>query len=106
MFNTAYWYYFYNWTVGSSTVLCESDRVEVKVIVSDESPDAPEVDATYVLCGEEDFTLGDVEVIGDHIQWYDEFGNKLGLDTLVVDGDRKSTRLNSSHVAISYAVFS
>src|SRR5690625_4118568 len=85
-FNTAYWYYFYNWTVGSSTVLCESDRVEVKVIVSDESPDAPEVDATYVLCGEEDFTLGDVEVIGDHIQWYDEFGNKLGLDTLVVDG--------------------
>src|SRR5207253_2502886 len=29
--------------------------------------------------------------------------SRLGL--LVIDGDRKSTRLNSSHVAISYAVF-
>src|SRR5690606_40992792 len=29
----------------------------------------------------------------------------LGLLTLVADLDRKSTRLNSSHVKISYAVF-
>src|SRR5690625_6889823 len=29
----------------------------------------------------------------------------LRLEGAVVDGDRKSTRLNSSHVAISYAVF-
>src|SRR5437870_7347756 len=37
-------------------------------------------------------------------------GRKLGSDLLgqtigILEGDRKSTRLNSSHVAISYAVF-
>src|SRR5207253_11454050 len=32
----------------------------------------------------------------------DRAGDALGLSTI---GDRKSTRLNSSHVAISYAVF-
>src|SRR2546422_9608269 len=30
---------------------------------------------------------------------------ELGVGLLVVDGDRKSTRLNSSHGYISYAVF-
>src|SRR5262245_19016196 len=30
---------------------------------------------------------------------------RLGLGVLDVDGDRKSTRLNSSHLGISYAVF-
>src|SRR5207249_8494302 len=34
-------------------------------------------------------------MIGVHCVWLDE----------VADGDRKSTRLNSSHVSISYAVF-
>src|SRR5437660_5536739 len=34
----------------------------------------------------------------------DNAGNRLNLAE-VVQGDRKSTRLNSSHVAISYAVF-
>src|SRR5699024_11472803 len=29
----------------------------------------------------------------------------LSMDTLEIVGDRKSTRLNSSHVSISYAVF-
>src|SRR5690625_6717393 len=32
-------------------------------------------------------------------------GRRFGLATFAVIGDRKSTRLNSSHVAISYAVF-
>src|SRR5690625_6715167 len=31
-------------------------------------------------------------------------GNEQALGDLAVGGDRKSTRLNSSHVAISYAV--
>src|SRR5207253_10604316 len=35
------------------------------------------------------------------IGWVPAFGSLLGT----VVGDRKSTRLNSSHVAISYAVF-
>src|SRR5207253_7727302 len=42
--------------------------------------------------------------------WYqpvlsDRHGQRLVLHFAHVDGDRKSTRLNSSHVAISYAVF-
>src|SRR5690606_40291361 len=41
---------------------------------------------------------GEVEVE----QGLPELGVLVGLD---VDGDRKSTRLNSSHVKISYAVF-
>src|SRR5690625_2286688 len=35
--------------------------------------------------------------------WFDGFFEHLGL--LLVREDRKSTRLNSSHVAISYAVY-
>src|SRR5207253_6707007 len=34
-----------------------------------------------------------------------DHGKLAALDTPVCRGDRKSTRLNSSHVAISYAVF-
>src|SRR5439155_21012642 len=33
------------------------------------------------------------------------FGSDLHAETFSVSKDRKSTRLNSSHVAISYAVF-
>src|SRR5699024_11313613 len=33
------------------------------------------------------------------------FGSAIGQDTPVFSKDRKSTRLNSSHVSISYAVF-
>src|SRR5690606_41508222 len=35
----------------------------------------------------------------------DRHGNKFTLSTLLINQDRKSTRLNSSHVKISYAVF-
>src|SRR5690625_790352 len=34
-----------------------------------------------------------------------KFGGSEGLDLSYTETDRKSTRLNSSHVAISYAVF-
>src|SRR5690625_7089034 len=43
-----------------------------------------------------------------HEQWIDDIDalrKKLGLKKIILHGDRKSTRLNSSHVAISYAVF-
>src|SRR6478735_4171735 len=36
---------------------------------------------------------------------YDAALDKLVVDTAAVPGDRKSTRLNSSHLVISYAVF-
>src|SRR5690349_22583300 len=35
----------------------------------------------------------------------DTFKDKQQLESLCAKGDRKSTRLNSSHVEISYAVF-
>src|SRR5437870_8112113 len=34
-----------------------------------------------------------------------DIAHRLGHEYLIVPRDRKSTRLNSSHVAISYAVF-
>src|SRR3990167_5509206 len=35
----------------------------------------------------------------------DQDGSQVGLDGKIRGGDRKSTRLNSSHTQISYAVF-
>src|SRR5207249_12227515 len=40
-----------------------------------------------------------LQAVRDHAQVKD------GQDVLVIGADRKSTRLNSSHVSISYAVF-
>src|SRR5690349_23414487 len=49
--------------------------------------------------------LGREDVIGQQvIERVEDFGNAQVLD-LKGGGDRKSTRLNSSHVEISYAVF-
>src|SRR5207302_5068515 len=42
---------------------------------------------------------GHAQAVGDNTPQF------LGLDAGVAAGDRKSTRLNSSHVKISYAVF-
>src|SRR5690625_5376249 len=48
----------------------------------------------------EDFAVMDAE------KWTNPFVNdEAGVMVTVADEDRKSTRLNSSHVAISYAVF-
>src|SRR5690606_41977781 len=39
------------------------------------------------------------------VQPHERLGDPRKFDYIVVVGDRKSTRLNSSHVKISYAVF-
>ena len=59
-----------------------------------------------------DVTLGDtsmdimIEAINGIIGIYKmEFGRKPTLEEIKAILDRKSTRLNSSHVVISYAVF-
>src|SRR5690625_5579465 len=44
-------------------------------------------------------------IINDMFAARDIVNLSLSLDHRILDGDRKSTRLNSSHVAISYAVF-
>src|SRR5207253_11070413 len=43
--------------------------------------------------------LRDGSIVADCLRW------KRNLGSASEEGDRKSTRLNSSHVAISYAVF-
>src|SRR5437773_8382980 len=49
------------------------------------------------ICGEPQFDLGlSFSALSDEL---------AGLENLFSDQDRKSTRLNSSHITISYAVF-
>lgn len=84
--NSTSYYYFYNWEVGVEEVLCESDRFEVQVIVSDDIPDAPEVERKYTFCGVGTYTLADIEVEGDQLVWYDRAGNVLEETTEVEDG--------------------
>src|SRR5690625_5350426 len=46
------------------------------------------------------------DVVLNNLYKYTAMQTTFGVNMLaLVDGDRKSTRLNSSHVAISYAVF-
>src|SRR5690625_5631373 len=42
---------------------------------------------------------------GEAIYQWQDFNSQTVIGETVIDLDRKSTRLNSSHVAISYAVF-
>src|SRR5256885_9971780 len=47
------------------------------------------------------------DAVGDQVEVLADGGVRTGLDVvkMVALGDRKSTRLNSSHLVISYAVF-
>src|SRR5699024_11971276 len=64
-----------------------------------------DMDVPFVLSGSirDDGPLP--EVIGDTDKALTETKKELDKATLVICIDRKSTRLNSSHVSISYAVF-
>src|SRR5690625_6241512 len=68
-------------------------------IIIDEADDNPFEDAQLVICA--------LDFLTDNPTRYQQ-ALDAGWDMLLVDEahqDRKSTRLNSSHVAISYAVF-
>src|SRR5690606_40247831 len=64
-----------------------------------------------ILCGSKAQQFGDLLLVGEiladaFLQHATELGPEGGvLLRLVLGEDRKSTRLNSSHVKISYAVF-
>src|SRR5256885_8263089 len=52
--------------------------------------------------------VADVVALERHRELHERAGDRVARrvgDGVVVDGDRKSTRLNSSHLVISYAVF-
>lgn len=83
---TTLYYYFFDWTIDSFVVACESDREEVLVVVSDDIPEAPTVDKNYIFCGQAVYTLADIEVEGEELVWYDRVGNELAEDTEVEDG--------------------
>jgi len=84
--NSTLYYFFFDWIIEASEVMCESDRVEVQVIVSDDIPEAPEVERNYTFCGMATYTLADIEVEGEELVWYDRVGNELEEDTEVEDG--------------------
>src|SRR5947199_5680123 len=47
-----------------------------------------------------------LDLVDQKVCWFEERGSEpLSIEFEVRDGDRKSTRLNSSHLGISYAVF-
>lgn len=76
----------YKVIIIGQAVDCESDKVEVEVIISDDIPEAPEVENNYVFCGIDTYTLADIEVEGDQLVWYDRIGNELEESTEVEDG--------------------
>src|SRR5699024_9852185 len=84
--NSTSYYYFYNWTVGAGNVICESDKKEVKINITDNFPDAPQVNSPYVFCGDEEFVIGDIEMEEENLQWYNKEGVVL-VDTTLVQSD-------------------
>lgn len=67
-------------------LLCESDKIEIVIDVSNDFPEAPNVEPIYTFCGEDVFTLRDIPVEGEMIRWFDSFGGALDLDTELEDG--------------------
>src|SRR5690606_30661789 len=67
--NTYYW--FYNWTISSGLVLCESDRVEaIALVVPASSTPVPTGSANQQVYG--GTTLADLDVTGTDLMWYSD----------------------------------
>src|SRR5699024_11353266 len=58
-----------------------------------------------VHIGEGDLPADAGDELEGHLPVVDVEGSELLVENVRLDPDRKSTRLNSSHVSISYAVF-
>src|SRR5262245_41725066 len=61
--------------------------------------DEPLLDTLHYSIGDAEFSVGDFEL---NYRMHHRAGRAIKA---VLEGDRKSTRLNSSHLGISYAVF-
>src|SRR5690554_590085 len=84
--NSSSYYYFYNWTITTGDVLCNSNRTEVVAEVNTDLPPAPVADATQEFCGTGN-TVADLVAIGDNIQWYDSNGALLSATAVIEDGN-------------------
>ncbi|PZD78623.1 GEVED domain-containing protein [Mesonia sp. K7] len=85
--NTTSYYYFYNWTIGSADILCESTREEVVVTVNDQPTAVPTGTSIQKLCT--GATIADLTATGSDLQWYasDTASTPLGLNHELEDGE-------------------
>src|SRR5690554_5060034 len=98
---------------GSKTKTKPSEKFEYIPLQVDLSPElAPIIQKKLKNVIEKkiknDIEIKDYQVIDDteeKIQTYNDLGKITGFKEFLNSRDRKSTRLNSSHVRISYAVF-
>src|SRR5690554_315049 len=81
------YYYFYNWTISSGLVLCESDREEViaTVVPASTTPAPTGVANQLVYAGT---TLADLNVTGTTLTWYSDAAltNQIPDTTLAYEG--------------------
>src|SRR5688500_19871787 len=84
-----------------------SDRRDLHSFPTRRSSDLPKGIPGYVAEGQCDYCERDVEAATDAFEQWEGEGNSLSGPIRIQheSGDRKSTRLNSSHLVISYAVF-
>src|SRR5690554_810653 len=81
------YYYFYNWTISSGLVLCESDRVEaVALVVPQSSTPPPTGDANQLVYA--GTTLAGLSVTGSDLTWYSDAAltNEVPDTTLAYEG--------------------
>src|SRR5690554_5744334 len=84
---TTSYYYFYNWTVSSGLVLCESDRMEaVALVVPQSSTPPPTGDANQLVSA--GTTLAGLNVTGTELTWYSDAAltNEVPDTTLAYEG--------------------
>ncbi|TXK73875.1 GEVED domain-containing protein [Mesonia sp. HuA40] len=81
------YYYFYNWTITTGTVLCESPRQAITVTVNNQPTGVPSGATTQNFC--EDARVSDLQATGSDIQWYDSntSNSPLPLATPLVNGE-------------------
>src|SRR5690625_5497876 len=91
--------------VKGSTEVVEADGGPAKLWIDKAVASSGTVEGSFVeIIGKEEIEIIQLEMNIENVS--DEvISLPLGKATLITNTDRKSTRLNSSHVAISYAVF-
>src|SRR5690625_2690507 len=73
--------------ISGLETLCESSREEIKINVNNDYPTNPDVESSYLICGDDNYKLIDLEIIGNNIQWLDSNNNIVSDTTIVQNGD-------------------